>query len=126
MKSILIDFTGYAIIFGSSFLYYQNALTSPLSFNWQILLLALLTGLFALVYVYAKSHIEQVSTSSIKKYLICLCILAITLSSFSHTELQQLGFNFSTDDAESIRQYLQVKYLFFAVGIVIFPKLFRV
>lgn len=126
MKSILIDFTGYAIIFSSSLLYYEKALISSLSFNWQMLLLALLTGLFALIYSYAKSHIEQAYTSSIKKYLICLCILAITLSSFSHTELQQLGFNFSTDDAESIRQYLQVKSLFFAVGIIIFPKLFRV
>ncbi|MGX2969230.1 hypothetical protein [Ursidibacter sp. B-7004-1] len=125
MKSILIDFTGYTIIFGSAHLYYRNVLTSQLSFNWQIFLLTLLIGAFALIYHYAKNYIEQLYTSSIKKYLICLCVLSIALSSLSHTELQQLGFQFSTDDAKSIHQYLQLKCLFFMVGIVIFPKLFR-
>ncbi|EQA14219.1 hypothetical protein HPSH465_0206 [Glaesserella parasuis H465] len=81
---------------------------------------------FELIYRYTKRHIEQVPVSALKEFLRLLCIVAITLSSFSQTELQQLGFNFATDEIQAISQYFWLKFIFFVVSVTIVPRLFRV
>ncbi|MCT8830333.1 hypothetical protein KZ473_06125 [Glaesserella parasuis] len=126
MKSNLINISGYAIVFSASFLYYHNVLTPEFTFDWQIRLLCLLVVSFELIYRYTKRHIEQVPVSALKEFLGLLCIVAITLSSFSQTELQQLGFNFATDEIQAISQYFWLKFIFFVVSVTIVPRLFRV
>lgn len=123
MKSIFIDFISYVIVWFCAFFYQRYALTPELTFEWQAFLLFSLIGVLGLIYHYAKTHITQIYSSSLKNYLVTLCIAGIALGSFSQAELHQLGFNFSMDKTQAIKQYFSLKVLFFAIGAVIFPKL---
>lgn len=123
MKSVFIDFISAIVVIAGSNLYQRYALTPDLTFEWQAVLLYSLIAILWLIYRYAKTHITQVYSSSFKVYLLTLCIAGITLGSFSQDELHQLGFNFAMDESKAIRQYFELKAIFFAIGAVIFPKL---
>lgn len=125
MKSATIDATSYLIASVMIWLYYRYVLTSDLSFLWQFTLLSLMTIGFEVIYRYSKKHRAATRCPLLRYYLISLCVMALALTSFSQTELQQLGFNFTPDEPQTIKQYLQLKSLFFAVGVIIFPRLLR-
>ena len=125
MKANLIDFLGFLIVFGTVRLFNLYVLPLNLSFEWQLGLLVIIIALLELIYRYAEKYISQLYTSSLLGFLVSLCATTLALASFSQSELQQLGFNFSTEEAVAIREYLALKSLFFFVGSIAFPRLIR-
>ncbi|QLB44686.1 hypothetical protein [Mannheimia pernigra] len=123
MKSSFIDNFSYLAIALMVIGYNRYILTSDLTFYLQFALLFIISTLAGLVYQKAKKHSAVTPFSLLWTYLIFLCATVLALASFSQTELQQLGFNFTDDENEGIRQYLSLKGLFFLIGAVVFPQL---
>ncbi|AMW17517.1 hypothetical protein [Glaesserella parasuis] len=123
MKSNFIDLAGYLTAFLIIWLFNRYILTSDLTFLLQMLILVIITIILELIYRLVQKHSNSVPFSPLWYYLVSLCVMALALGSFSQSELQQLGFNFATDEASAIRQYLLVKSLFFAIGATSLPRL---
>ncbi len=124
-KGIIIDTVAYWVTFGLVYVYTRFALVPEINADIQLVILLLMS--FVIYWVYKKTipYTKHLHIQGQHSYLCGVCIFVFALGSFSLTELQQLGFNFSEVPQQAIKQYASLKAMFYSIGIVALPQLLK-
>lgn len=124
-KDMIIDSVAYWATFGLVYVYTRFALVPEINADIQLVILLLIS--FVIYWIYKKTipYTKNLHIQGQHSYLCGVCILVFALGSFSQTELQQFGFNFSEVPQQAIKQYASLKAMFYAIGIVALPQLLK-
>ncbi|WP_115306414.1 hypothetical protein [Pasteurella testudinis] len=125
MKNDIVDYVGYVFLILMVMSYRHLILIPERHFYLQYFGIYALILIGFIVYKTNRKYSKQATAQLQTYYLLAICIVAFALGGFSQSELQQLHFNFSDNPDDAIQQYLELKTLFYALGIILLPKLLK-